>query len=170
MEYEIWKRNSTDPRAKEATLKDYLRMRQNSVRRTLSEIRILFALWAAAMAMGMGVGPDDEKFANQSWATRKMFMLLSRVRMELGFTLNPMEFSALVRGAVPLMGLFTDVMKAVTNGWTETLELLGVIAENKRDKTPMFYHTLKFFPGWSKMRRILEVYEQDQINPYKSRM
>ena len=170
LEYEMWKRNSTDPKAQEASLNDYLKMRQNSVRRTLSEIRILLGLWAAAMGMGMGVGPDDEKFSNQNWATRKMFMLLSRVRMELGFTLNPMEFATLVRGAVPLIGLFTDLMKVVGNGWTETLELLGLIAENKRDKTPLFYHTLKFVPGWSQLRRIFEVYDQDKINPYKHRL
>ena len=169
MEFELWKRNSTDPKVQGASLNEYLKMRQRSVRQTLSEIRILIGLWAAAMAMGMGVGPDDEKWSRKSWTSRKLFMLLSRVRMELGFSLNPMEFATMIRGAIPLIGLLTDSIKVVNNGWQETLEMLGVIAENPRDKTPMFYHTLKFLPGWSQLRRILEVYDQDKINPYTYR-
>ena len=96
-------------------------------------------------------------------------MLLARTRMELGFTLNPMEFAAFTRGLVPLTGLLTDSYKVVTNGWTESLEMLGVIAENPRDKTPLFYHTLKFVPGWSQLRRVFEIYDQDKINPYVTR-
>ena len=145
-------------------------MRQRSVNRTLAEIRALLGMYIAAMAMGMGVGPDDEKFKNKTWLSRKMYMLLSRTRMELGFTLNPIEFATFTRGLVPLTGLFTDTMKVIDNGWSESLEMIGVLPENKRDKTPMFYHTLKFVPGWSQLRRILEPYDQDKNNPYVTRI
>ena len=168
-EFERFKRNSTDPRIKNIPLKEFLRMRERSVTRTLAEVRALIGMYLAAMAMGMGVGPDDEKWKNKTYLNRKTYMLLARTRMELGFTLNPMEFAAFTRGLVPLTGLLTDSYKVVTNGWTESLEMLGVIAENPRDKTPLFYHTLKFVPGWSQLRRVFEIYDQDKINPYVTR-
>lgn len=169
-EFERWKRNQTDKRLQNIPFKEFLRMRQRSVKRTLAEIRALLGMYIAAMAMGMGVGPDDEKFKNKTWLNRKMYMLLSRTQMELGFTLNPVEFATFTRGLIPLTGLFTDSMKVLDNGWTESLEMLSIIPENKRDKTPMFYHTLKFVPGWSQLRRILEVYDQDKNNPYVTRI
>ena len=168
-EFERFKRNSTDPRIKNISLKEFLRMRERSVTRTLAEVRALIGMYLAAMAMGAGIGPDDEKWKNKTWLNRKIYMLLARTRMELGFLVNPMEFVAFTRGLVPLTGLLTDSYKVVENGWQESLEMLGVIAENKRDKTPLFYHTLKFVPGWSQLRRIIEPYEQDKRNPYETR-
>jgi len=156
-EFEQWKSNSQDSRIKSLTdPTEYLKMRQRSVKRTLAEVRALLMLYAAIMAMGL-VGDDDE-IKRRSWFNRKMHSILNRTAMELGFTLNPMELSRMLKGSVPLVGLFTDAIKTVTNGFDETTELLGLAKENPYDKTPFGYYGSKWVPGAHQLGRFFEVW------------
>ena len=60
-EFEAWKKNlPEDDPARNVSRKQFLAMRQRSVRRTLAELRAILGLMAAAVAMGVGVGPDEE--------------------------------------------------------------------------------------------------------------
>ena len=102
-EFEAWRRNN--PAAKNITnVNDFLRMRQRSVRRTLAEMRSIIMVYAALLAMGLG--EDDNEIRNRSWTTRKLNMALNRIAMELGFMLNPMEFTK-------LLGPFATALSAI---------------------------------------------------------
>jgi len=158
-EFEQWKDNSTDSRIKALTdPNEFLKMRQRSVRRTLMEIRALLMMYAAIMAMGF-IGDDDDKFQNRSFFNRKLYAMLNRTAMELGFTLNPMELATMLKGSVPLVGLFTDAMKTVANGFDETGEALGIFRNSPHDRSPFGYYGTKWIPGAHQLGRFFEVWE-----------
>lgn len=164
--FEEWKKNLPDgDPAKNVTRKQFLAMRQRSVRRTLAEIRAILGLMAAVMAMGVGVGPDDERWSQKSWASRKAHLILTRTTQELGFMLNPLDMANMLRGGLPLISLFSDLTKIGTNGISEMGELLGIIQANPRDKSPFFYHTIKFVPGFNQLNRILEFNDAGMLVP-----
>ena len=97
LEFAEWQKNLPDgDSAKSVSRTEYLKMRQRSVRRTLAEIRAILIMMGAAMAMGMGFGPDDDKWYRQYWATRKAHLIFSRSAQELGFLLNPQEFVSML--------------------------------------------------------------------------
>ena len=165
-EFEAWKKNlPEDDPARNVSRKQFLAMRQRSVRRTLAELRAILGLMAAAVAMGVGVGPDDEKWHRKSWASRKLHLVLTRTTQELGFMLNPLDMASMLRGGIPLIGLFSDLAKVGTNGISEMGELLGIIKENPRDKSPFFYHTVKFVPGFNQLNRMVEFNDAGMLVP-----
>ena len=166
LEFAEWQKNLPDgDSAKSVSRTEYLKMRQRSVRRTLAEIRAILIMMGAAMAMGMGFGPDDDKWYRQYWATRKAHLIFSRSAQELGFLLNPQEFVSMLRGGLPLMGMFVDLMKIGTNGISETGELLGIIQGSANDKTPFLYHTVKFVPGFNQLNKIIEFNDAGSVTP-----
>ena len=115
--------------------------------------------------MAIGVGPDDERWYQRAWASRKLHLILTRTSQELGFLLNPLEFVSMLRGGLPVMGLFVDLVKVGKNGASEMAELLGIIADNPRDKSPFFYHTIKFVPGFNQLNRVLEFNDSGALAP-----
>ena len=161
-EFEQWRANSTDSRIQAMTdPNEFLKMRQRSVRRTLAEVRALLMVYAALL--GMGVFADDEEIRNRSFFNRKLHAVLNRTAMELGFTLNPMELATLLKGSVPLVGLFTDAIKTVKNGFQETTEFLGIMKDNPYDKSPFGYYGSKWVPGMHQLGRFFEVWEPSNI-------
>ena len=44
-------------------------------------------------------------------------------------------------------------------------ELLGIIKENPRDKSPFFYHTVKFVPGFNQLNRMVEFNDAGMLVP-----
>ena len=165
MEMEMFKRESTDPRVKALTDVDaYAAMRSRSINQTLTQLRALIASYAILSALG-AIGPDDDKWVAQNKATRILMKTLFKSQLELGFVVNPNDIVSMIRSPFPVIGLLLDAQKVVTNGVQESWELMTGV-ENKRDKTPIGYHTLKFFPGFAQFRRFYELYQQDQQNPY----
>ena len=122
------------------------------------------------------VGPDDEKFMQQHYGTRQIMKVLGRARRELGFVLDPREFTIMLRGGIPMIGLLNDAIKVITNGYQETYKIM--ISEQTvyqafgfnrggRDNTPLLYNLSQFIPGITKARQIIEPFPQDKRNPYK---
>tara|TARA_R110001583_G_scaffold106276_1_gene254522 strand:- start:2315 stop:7276 length:4962 start_codon:yes stop_codon:yes gene_type:complete len=152
-EFEAWRRNN--PAAKNITnVNDFLRLRQRSVRRTLAEMRSIIMVYAALLAMGLG--EDDNEIRNRSWTTRKLNMALNRIAMELGFMLNPMEFTKFLRGGIPVVGLLVDAQNLLKNSLDETFDTLGIWAESPNDSTPPLYYSTKFVPGAHQLGRVFE--------------
>ena len=163
IEWENWKDSVTDPRIKESTLEQYAAMRQRSVRRALMEIRAYLGLFAGIMVAGVKTGPDDERLYQKTWLSNKLILILNRARLEMGFSINPTELTQLLTNMFPLVGLFEDMIKIVENGFTESLELTGIKAENPHDNSPMFYHSSSYLlPGLNQMSKVLEIYEKDK--------
>ena len=149
-EYENWRRN-TPGAANISNPNEFLKMRQRSVRRTLAEVRAVLMIYAALAAMG--IGDDEEELRKRNFMTRKLNMVLNRIAMELGFTLNPLELTKFLRGGIPLAGLFVDAINVVSNGVDETGDMLGLWKDSGHDKTGPLYYTTKFVPGAHQLGR-----------------
>ena len=85
---------------------------------------------------------------------KKINMALNRTTMELGFMLNPTEFTKMLRGGIPLTGLFVNTINMVKNGVDETGDLLGLWSD-ANDKTPPLYYLSKMVPGVHQLRRAI---------------
>ena len=177
LEMERFKMNSTDPNILNMTdVEEFMRMRTRSVKRSLAEIRSIIGMYLLFNFLG-ALGPDDEKFMQQHYATRQIMKVLGRARRELGFVLDPREFTIMLRGGIPVIGLLNDAIKVIDNGFGETYKLMrgeqtfyqsiGLERRRGNDKTPLFYHLSKFVPGVTKARQIIEPFPQDKVNPYK---
>ena len=175
LELRNFKNNSTDPNIKNISLEEFMKMRTRSVKRTLSEIRSILGMYLMFAALG-AVGEDDDKYMQQHYLTRQIMKVLGRTRRELGFVLDPREFTNMLQGGIPVIGLFNDAIKVVTNGSQELydvaagkrtmLEAMG-IGRTGRDKTPLGYELFQFAPGFEKLRMVLEPYSQDKVNQFK---
>jgi hypothetical protein len=154
IEMKEWKRQNTDPAIQKITLEEFVQLRQRSMKRTLAEVRIYMLLGMLVSGMGMS-DADDEKYYNQNVFLRKMYQVFNRTRLELGFALNPNELGVMLRGGIPLVGLFTDLLALIDSGWDDTLGGLGLITESPYDH-PTWYHILKFTPGGNQLNRVFE--------------
>jgi hypothetical protein len=154
-EFENWRRN-TPGAANISSPNEFLKMRQRSVKRTLAEIRAIILIYLALSAMG--IGGDDDEFRNQNFFSRKLNMILNRVAMELGFTLNPLELTKFLRGGIPLTGLFVDAINVVTNSFDETGAILGIWS-NSYDRSPPLYYSSQWIPGAHQLGRFFEIWE-----------
>ena len=139
-------------------------MRSRSINQTLTQFRALIAAYGILSMLG-AIGPDDDKWIQQNKAARITMKALFKAQLELGFVINPSDIVGMIRSPFPVIGVILDAQKVVTNGVQESWDLINGV-ENKRDKTPLGYHTFKFFPGFSKLRQMIEIYDQDKKNPY----
>jgi len=67
------------------------------------------------------------------------------------------------KSMIPMLGLVGDGTRWLGNTAQETARLAGILDKDARDKTPMFYYSLTFVPGWNQLRKLIEAYPQDKI-------
>ena len=156
--------NPDNPDIQAMSMPEFVDMRRRQIRAAASELRGILMLAASLLILGMK-GDDDERLYTKTWLTRKVYASLSRTAMELGFLYNPNEFVGFARNPVPMSGIVIDALKAVNNTQDEFMDLITGRKDN-RDKTPWGYYSMPFFPGYKQMSRLIEVYEQNKVNPY----
>lgn len=157
--------NLDDPNIQAMSYNEFLSMRQGQISAAAAELRAILLLAVSLLALGMK-GDDDERLYTKTWVTRKLHSSLSRTAMELGFLSNPNEMVSFIRTPVPMTGVVIDALKATNNTWDELVDAVTQ-REDNRDKTPWGYYSLPFFPGYKQMSRVIEIYEQDKVNPYR---
>jgi hypothetical protein len=158
--------NLDDPNIQDMNKEDYFSMKRAQLRAMAAELKGLFALWLTMMALGME-GDDGEPIYNKTWVTRKLNMVIHKAMLELGFALNPSDWTQVFRSPIPLTGLAVDLQKAINNFTQESYDLINDI-DNKRDKTEFGYHTFRLVPGVKQLFRFIEVSENDKKNPYQN--
>ena len=156
--------NPDDPNIQNMSKEEFYEMKRSQLRAFAAELQGLFGFWLAILALGRE-GDDGEPLYNQTWITRKANMILYKARLELGFALNPEDWTQVFRSPIPLTGLAIDVMKAIRNFTQETNDLIQG-KDNKRDKTDFGYYTFRLIPGFKQASRMIEIYETDKQNPY----
>tara|TARA_R110002110_G_scaffold256422_2_gene472447 strand:- start:64 stop:2808 length:2745 start_codon:yes stop_codon:yes gene_type:complete len=163
LEFRHWQRKQSDPKVKDMDVEDYIKMRESSVKSTMAEVRAYLGLFAGLSLAGMKVGDDDEPLYKSNWATRKLFLILNRARLEMGFSMNPTELAVFMGSIVPLVGLFEDIIKIGTNGFDESLELMGITKDNPYDYSPLFHYSSPYLvPGINQISKIADIYETDK--------
>ena len=66
----------------------------------------------------------------------------------------------MLRGGIPLIGLFTDMTALIDSSWESTLAEMGLIVRSP-NANPTWYHVLKFTPGGTQINRIVEAAGRD---------
>jgi len=161
-EMKLFKKNQTDPYFETMDEEDFFAMREASVARTFAEVRTVLILLLASMVMGAASGPDDEEFYKKAWASRRLMDIMAKIILETTFYMNPVEMLKFNKSMIPMLGLLGDVTRLLGNTAQETARLFGILDKDARDKTPLFYYTLMFVPGWNQLRKIIEMHPQDK--------
>ena len=156
--------NPHDPKIQEMKKEEYYEMRRAQLRAMGAELKGILATALVILALSRE-GDDGEPIATKTWATRKLQMVLMKAKLELMFTLNPMDWMQMFTSPIPLMGLAVELMSAMGNFVDESWDLINGI-DNRKDRTPFGYYTFRLFPGFTQLSRVLELYETDKRNPY----
>lgn len=162
--YQTYKEDNLDSEAiQNMGLSDFVNMRRGQLKAAATELRRILMVLAAVMLLGLTISEDDDEdaFYKKYWATRKLRQALVKTATELGFAVNPKEFSSLTSGAIPLTGLFNSIIDATVNTGDELADW-ATGREDGRDNTGWGYYTLPFFPGVHGFSRFFEVREQDK--------
>lgn len=107
-----------------------------------------------------------EKDFHKYLLTRKLASVIFKVNQELSFTFNPMDFTAMIKNPVPMLGLVTDSYKVMKNSFSEIYDtasgkdaIIGMGRE-ENDKTPRLYYTSKMIPG-GQLLKLLDFFNTD---------
>ena len=158
--------NLDDPNIQNMDKAEFFSMKRAQLRAMAAELKALLTFTIAIFALGME-GDDGEPVYTKTWFTRKLNMILHKARLELGFALNPSDWTQVFRSPIPLTGLAVDLQKAIGNFSQESYDLINGI-DNKRDNTGFGYRTFRLFPGFKQLARWIELSETDKKNPYQN--
>ena len=90
---------------------------------------------------------------------------LYKVKQEMSFVYNPVDFANLIKNPIPTIGLVSDVWKTIANTGDEILDVLfgeeRLIGGTTDDKQPLFYNSVKFIPGLGGFTRFFDVFNED---------
>lgn len=165
LHFEKWKLNNPDVDSR-MTYEEYKEIVDAQVNATIGEVRVLALVLVLMLVLGHDYDDDDVPLYKEFWATHKLYQMLSRTSTEIGFAspFNPngvFEFERLVRSPIPLTKLVSDVYRALGNFGDESIDAITGRKDN-RDKTGWFYYTMGLTPGAYQLRRLFNLYEQDQ--------
>ena len=164
-EYHKYKMENPDnPDIQNMTMNEYFSMKRAQLRAMGAELKALLGFTIAVLALARE-GDDGEPVYTKTWATRKLQMILMKAQLELGFALNPSDWTQVFRSPIPLTGLAVELQKALRNFMQESNDLI-MGEDNRRDKSPYGYYTFRLLPGFRQLDRVFEFYEQAKRNPY----
>jgi len=146
----------TSGKTKDEMYQEFIEYKRGQIKAAAIELRAILILTMAIMTMGKGVGDD--------WYSRTAYRQINRLRRELSFFISPNDMVTVVKGALPIVSLATDVQKWVGNLADESRDtFLGEDSSN--DMTPPGYYTIHFIPGY-RMFTFFEPYEQNKRAKY----
>ena len=108
---------------------------------------------------------DDEIDMRQTWAGRKLHNVFHRIYREVAFFWDPLELSGPRSTGIPLLQVFQNGYKWVSNSLDEVRD--ATFGENSaRDRTPWGYYTFKFLPPLDGIGAELEIFEAHKYRQY----
>lgn len=141
------------------TLEKFIEFRSKQFRAMATELRYLMGLsWLLLGAMS-ALGWDDE---DENLLTYNMYKLARRASLELSFFFSIDSVNEIVSSPLPVMKLLTDFQSMAGNFMVESAELIGLSPENRRDRTPFGYYTLKTLPGINQVLSMGAYFNQNQ--------
>lgn len=114
--------------------------------------------WLLLGAMS-ALGWDDE---DDNLIAYNAYKLARRASLELSFFFSMDSVNEILKSPFPVMRLTTDLSNIIENGLIETSQLVGITPENKRDRTPYGYYTLKNVPGINQILGMGAYFNQSQ--------
>lgn len=126
------------------TFEGFVEFRKNQIRAAATEVRYVMMTYGIFMLIAQATDWDDDD--NTNILTRYIYQLAQRSNLELTFWFSPQSVTDILKSPLPVIRLVTDTQKAINNFFQEGAEAVGLLPVNRRDKTPMFYYTMKRLP------------------------
>jgi hypothetical protein len=131
----------------EVTKEMFADMHTANVKSALMEISLYLAFTLLIMGLkeGWDDDDDDKRFRSETLKT------LNRFSDEIGFYLNPNSFQAITKGAVPAIGLFTDMGRFFGDTFGEAKGQLLDDEVSIHNNKPLWAFMRAFVPGGTTM-------------------
>ena len=111
--------------------------------------------------LGGDFDDDDKADYREAWLGRKLYYLLNRTYLEVGYYADMGEMQKVLTTPVPLFRLGVDIYSLVRNTNDELRD--WAVGENApNDPTPWLYYGSDFLPGFNQAGSLFEVFEQDK--------
>jgi hypothetical protein len=110
-----------------------------NMRKNMTELYIILGLMGLALMLKALAGGDDEE-EDASFATNFLLNQTIRLRTDIGFYTNPLEFEKLTKTAVPMAQLVSDV--------TQVMSDIGAHLNDKKDDEVFNSGSFKGVPKW----------------------
>lgn len=128
-----------NPRLKDfITFEDFIRIQQGQLLAGAIQARFVLALTIMVLLVGSAFSEDEESWED-TFASRRLLMLLSKIKRELAFFIDPTDVYNTVAKPFPVLGFFNDGAKALGNFLDESIG-------TDTDKTGFFHYSSKFLP------------------------
>lgn len=149
-----------DPELTETeALERFVELRRRHLRAFMFEAQIVLG-FLLLISAGMAAGFDDEDevgiFANSA------FKMLKRSYLEVSFFMSLDSVDQIIKAPVASWTMVTQLKRMMSNAIEETAEWTGLIEENKKDRTPLGYYTLKMIPAVNQILGLLSYFPTTQ--------
>jgi hypothetical protein len=143
------------------TLTEYVALRRSKLNSALAELRVYLSFMVLVQILG-GLDWDDEE---SGLFSKSAYDIARRGLLEVSFWWSPDSVNQIVKSPLPLWGVTRELQNLLENAIVETSYLVEG-ERDPRDKTPMFYYTLKNIPVLNQTLRIFGYFNEYQ--PKKS--
>lgn len=142
------------------TFEDFVEMKKGQIRATLGEVEMYLMLLAATLMLGADWDDDEIPNYKEMWVLHKMYQITNRVKTELSFTYNPLEYAKIFKEPIPAAGLAITTAKALDNFKDEFID--GVTGRvDMKDDTDLFHYSISLLPAIYQVSRTLELRDVD---------
>jgi hypothetical protein len=160
-EYEVFRNNTNIPRFKkpgpptDADIEEFMRMRQQSVRGMMTEVRNVLGLLLMSSVLTAALEGDDDE--PMTYAESLTDRIMARIIMEMAQFMNPVELAKVLKQPVALLGLFELLARITTNGVDNMVDLIQYGAAGEPgDKTGWFHYTPQLIRGYNTFKFFTE--------------
>jgi hypothetical protein len=132
----------------------------------IKTMSVEIVMWGMLLTMlhglkNLDLDDDDEADYKDNKALRFVYKQILGSYREMSTFINPTEWTNTIQTLSPLIRLINDFFKLLGNGWDESTDLLFG-EDEKKDRTPIGYYSVKMIPYVSAMSRQMEWFEQDK--------
>ena len=157
LEFEWMKSNSNDPDFQRMDLENYIMMREASVRSGLVEVRAIMIFQLMTLLLGArGYDDDDERGFGATYTGNKLNVVLSKILLEIGFAMNPLELVKLNKSAIPVLGMVGDAERMISALRRDLYNVATGKEKDKRTRSFMEYFAKNFIVGYNQMSFLWE--------------
>lgn len=146
---------------REELFEDFMDMKKGNIKAFAAELRTVILFLMSISFLGGDFDDDDKADYRKAWLGRKLYYLLNRTYLEVGYYADMGEMQKVLTTPVPLFRLGVDIYSLVRNTNDELRD--WAVGENApNDPTPFLYYGSDFLPGFNQAGSLFEVFEQDK--------
>ena len=148
-----------DPSARITDVNYYIKIRKAKIKAGLHQMRMITLFMLITMLLHGDWDDDGKENLSDTFAGRKIRDLILRGYMELSFWTSPSAVNQMLGNTIPLASSIGDLWNNMTNTFDELRDAMFG-ENNRRDKTPFGYYTVKNIPLINYMANFMEFWKK----------